>query len=111
VRVNVYVDGFNLYYGSLKGQLYKWLNLEKMCELLLPNFEVQRVRYFTALVKERPEDTQAPVRQAGEPVSGRDHRLLGSLDQEAGGMVKKQKPHRSGASHPATEATGGMLTG
>jgi hypothetical protein len=64
VRINVYVDGFNLYYGSLKGQPYKWLNLEKMCELLLPNFEVQRVRYFTALVKERPEDTQAPVRQS-----------------------------------------------
>jgi hypothetical protein len=64
VRINVYVDGFNLYYGSLKGQPYKWLNLEKMCELLLPNFEVQRVRYFTALVKERADNTQAPVRQS-----------------------------------------------
>ncbi|TCN37174.1 hypothetical protein EV644_103622 [Kribbella orskensis] len=41
MRINVYVDGFNLYYGSLKGQPYKWLNLETMCELLLPNFEVQ----------------------------------------------------------------------
>ena len=26
-RVNVYVDGFNLYYGSLKGTPYKWLDL------------------------------------------------------------------------------------
>lgn len=63
MRINVYVDGFNLYFGSLKGQPYKWLNLEKLCELLLPNFEVQRIRYFTALVKERPENPQAPVRQ------------------------------------------------
>jgi len=63
VRINVYIDGFNLYYGCLKGRPYKWLNLEKMCELLLRRFEVQRIRYFTALVKERPENVQAPVRQ------------------------------------------------
>lgn len=63
MRINVYVDGFNLYYGSLKGQPYKWLNLHRMAELLLPNFEVQRVRYFTARVKERPENPQAPARQ------------------------------------------------
>ena len=36
---------------------------------------------------------------------------LGVGDPEAGRLVKKQKPHRSGASHPATEATGGMITG
>lgn len=59
----MYVDGFNLYYGSLKGRPYKWLNLEKMCELLLRRFDVQRIRYFTALVKERPDNLHAPVRQ------------------------------------------------
>lgn len=59
----MYVDGFNLYYGCLKGRPYKWLDLEKMCELLLRRFEVQRIRYFTARVKERPENLQAPVRQ------------------------------------------------
>jgi hypothetical protein len=63
VRINVYIDGFNLYYGCLKGQPYKWLNLERMCELLLRRFEVQRIRYFTAHVKERPGNLQAPVRQ------------------------------------------------
>lgn len=63
MRLNVYIDGFNLYYGSLKGQPYKWLDLEKMSELLLPNFEVKRIRYFTALVKERADDVDAPVRQ------------------------------------------------
>ncbi|MFC6158278.1 NYN domain-containing protein [Kribbella sp. NPDC058693] len=63
MRINVYVDGFNLYYGCLKGRPYKWLNLEKMCELLLRRFEVNRIRYFTALVKERPDNLHAPVRQ------------------------------------------------
>lgn len=60
---NVYVDGFNLYYGCLKGQPHKWLDLEAMCGLLLPSFEIKRIRYFTARVKERPDDTQSPVRQ------------------------------------------------
>jgi hypothetical protein len=64
VRINVYIDGFNLYYGSLKGQPHKWLNLETMSDLLLPNFEVKRIRYFTARVKERVDNTQAPVRQS-----------------------------------------------
>ncbi|MGW1341740.1 NYN domain-containing protein [Kribbella sp. NPDC002412] len=63
MRINVYIDGFNLYYGCLKGQPYKWLNLDKMCELLLPRFELGRIRYFTAHVKERPGNLQAPVRQ------------------------------------------------
>ena len=59
----MYIDGFNLYYGCLKGRSYKWLNLETMCGLLLRRFEVQRIRYFTAHVKERPGNVQAPVRQ------------------------------------------------
>jgi hypothetical protein len=63
VRINVYVDGFNLYFGSLKGRPYKWLDLEKMCGHLLPRFELGRIRYFTALVKERPDNVHAPVRQ------------------------------------------------
>ncbi len=60
---NVYVDGFNLYYGCLKGQSYKWLDLEALCAKLLPSHEIKRIRYFTARVKEKPSDLQAPVRQ------------------------------------------------
>jgi len=33
---NVYVDGFNLYYGCLKGTPYKWLDLGALCQALLP---------------------------------------------------------------------------
>ncbi len=34
--INVYVDGFNLYYGALKRTPYKWLDLGKLAEILLP---------------------------------------------------------------------------
>jgi uncharacterized LabA/DUF88 family protein len=49
-RAIVYIDGFNLYYGALKGSQYKWLNLEKYFHLLLPNDDIQKIRYFTARV-------------------------------------------------------------
>lgn len=63
MRVNVYVDGFNLYYGCLKGGPYKWLDLERMSELLLPRFEIGRIRYFTAPVNGRPHNPHARLRQ------------------------------------------------
>ena len=33
---NVYVDGFNLYYGALKGSPYKWLDVDALFRTLLP---------------------------------------------------------------------------
>ena len=52
--VNVYVDGFNLYYGALKRTPYKWLDLGKPAEMLLPGDTIQEVHYFTARVSSRP---------------------------------------------------------
>ena len=49
-RSIVYVDGFNLYYGAVKGTPYKWLNLQRLFESLRPNDDLQAVKYFTALV-------------------------------------------------------------
>jgi hypothetical protein len=64
-RTNVYVDGFNLYYGALKGRGpgYKWLDLELLVRHLLPNNDIGRIRYFTAHVSGRPSDPQLPERQ------------------------------------------------
>lgn len=62
-RINVYVDGFNVYYGSLKGTPYKWLDLAKLCEALFPGERIGRIRYFTALVHPTPGNLSAPVRQ------------------------------------------------
>jgi hypothetical protein len=63
VRTNVYVDGFNLYYGSLKGSSFRWLDLEALCARLLPKHDVRRVRYFTAKVTARPGKPHDPVHQ------------------------------------------------
>jgi uncharacterized LabA/DUF88 family protein len=63
MRTNVYVDGFNLYYGCLKGTAYRWLDLGALCRRLLPNDEINRIRYFTALVTFRPDNPQERERQ------------------------------------------------
>ena len=49
-RTIIYIDGFNLYYGAVKGTQYKWLNLEAYFKLLRPSDNLIAIRYFTALV-------------------------------------------------------------
>jgi hypothetical protein len=63
MKTIVYVDGFNLYYGAVKGTPYRWLNIARMCELLLPRDRVHQIKYFTALVNPRPHDPDQRVRQ------------------------------------------------
>jgi len=41
---NVYVGGFNLYYGALKDTRHKWLDLQKVFERLRPDDDVGCVR-------------------------------------------------------------------
>lgn len=53
---NVYIDGFNLYYGCLKQTRFKWLNVRALAEAILPRHSVNRIRYFTARVSSRPGD-------------------------------------------------------
>ncbi len=60
---NVYVDGFNLYYGCLMGTPHKWLDLEALCARLLPQNQIKRIRYFTAKISARPGDVHGPVHQ------------------------------------------------
>jgi len=61
--MKLYVDGFNLYYGSLYQTGYKWLNLHAFCQATFPTDEIYRIRYFTARVKGRPNHPDQPVRQ------------------------------------------------
>jgi len=48
----VYVDGYNLYYGRLRGTGYKWLDLVSLFERVLhdqdPSARLERLRYFSA---------------------------------------------------------------
>ena len=63
VVANIYIDGFNLYYGALKGTGFKWLNLAGMCEQLLPGRSINKIRYFTAKVFPLPHNSEASVKQ------------------------------------------------
>ncbi|MEX2119778.1 MAG: NYN domain-containing protein [Pirellulales bacterium] len=49
-RSTIYIDGFNLYYGVIKGGPYKWLNLQRYFERLRPDDDIQVIRYFTAMI-------------------------------------------------------------
>src|SRR5438046_9627545 len=49
-RTIVYIDGFNLYYGAVRGSAHKWLNLPRFFQLLRPHDNIVKVHYFTALV-------------------------------------------------------------
>jgi len=62
-KTYVYVDAFNLYYGAVRNTNLKWLNINKMCELLLPLNSIIRIKYFTAEVGARSNDLNQPVRQ------------------------------------------------
>jgi len=64
IRTNVYVDGFNLYYGGVKGTPFKWLNIVEMSrQLLKPDHVIGKVRYFTARATPRPNNPTITERQ------------------------------------------------
>jgi hypothetical protein len=63
VTTNVYVDGFNLYYRAVRGTPYKWLDIHKLCSLILPSNTIHRIRYFTAIVQDQGGDAGPRLRQ------------------------------------------------
>ena len=65
MKTNVYIDGFNLYYGSLKYRYpqFKWLDLHAFCENLLSGHDINRIRYFTARVRPSPSNPGVALRQ------------------------------------------------
>jgi hypothetical protein len=63
MKANVYVDGFNLYYGAVKNTPYRWLDISVLCRLLLPKDDIHRIKYFTALVDPRPSNPDQRARQ------------------------------------------------
>ena len=60
---NFYIDGFNLYKGSLQGTPHKWLDFLTLFNILLPDCQANRIRYFTALVKPTSTDPKKRQRQ------------------------------------------------
>ena len=50
-RTNIYIDGYNFYFGLLRGGPYKsckWLDLEQLFVRMLPTDDIQAIKYFTA---------------------------------------------------------------
>ncbi|HEX8197674.1 MAG TPA: NYN domain-containing protein [Pyrinomonadaceae bacterium] len=64
MKINIYVDGFNLYYGAIKGTPFRWLDLLKMSQLLFPIDIINKIKYFSARVSARPTDLDQPIRQS-----------------------------------------------
>jgi uncharacterized LabA/DUF88 family protein len=69
-RANVYVDGFNLYYGCFDNhkdrphwRQYRCLDLGALCQKLCPHASINRIRYFTALVDPYPDNPDNRDRQ------------------------------------------------
>lgn len=62
-KVNVYIDGFNLYYGAVKSSPFKWLDLTALCHRMLPTDHIEAIKYFTAILSARPGDPDLPTRQ------------------------------------------------
>ena len=73
MRTFVYVDGFNLFYGALKGTPFKWLDPVSLFEKVLqPRHDILKVKYFTARVvghARRPVEATAPGRLSPRPSS------------------------------------------
>ena len=66
-RSIVYVDGFNLYYGALKGQNgHRWLDLATLFTRLRPDEALQHVHYFTARAGGADKEPQSAYLEALE---------------------------------------------
>jgi uncharacterized LabA/DUF88 family protein len=63
-RSIIYVDGFNLYYGAVRGGPHKWLDLQKYFQMPRPDDDVQRIKYFTALIDGSHRPNQEAYLQA-----------------------------------------------
>jgi len=68
MRINIYVDGFNLYYRALKkNPSCKWLDLRLLVDNILrpeyPNLSIGSTYYFTARVFPTKKDPNIHVRQ------------------------------------------------
>lgn len=63
MKTNFYIDAFNLYYGSLKKTPCRWLNLEMLFQKMFPNNQINKIKYFTALVKPWSAKSKKHIRQ------------------------------------------------
>ena len=108
-KTAVYVDGFNLYYGCLRNTPYRWLDIDKLLQIILPKNDITLIKYFTARVKPTPYDPDAPARQNVylralkahiphlEIIEGRFLRVTTTVESSSGTFVRGQKSEEKGS--------------
>ncbi len=65
MKTRVYIDGFNLYFGSLRRTRNKWLNpINAVRNHLDSKNVIIGTKYFTAKINMRAHDPEQPLRQA-----------------------------------------------
>lgn len=64
-KMIVYIDSWNFYYGSLnnRGVGYKWINIESWLQKIFPDYDIQKIKFFTAKSSGKYDPTK-PARQA-----------------------------------------------
>lgn len=64
MKTMLYIDGFNVYYGAVRGTPLRWLNPIALVQRMFPKNEIIGAKYFSARVDPRSSDTEQPLRQA-----------------------------------------------
>jgi hypothetical protein len=77
MRTWLYVDGFNLYYGSVRATPLRWLNPVDLAQQAFPSNQIDQTKYFTAALPPSPTDSGQAVRQQ---VYWRALRALGDVE-------------------------------
>jgi uncharacterized LabA/DUF88 family protein len=98
-RAYVYIDGFNLYYGCIKGSDCKWLDMSKLCAAYLPEYDVKQIRYYTAYVTPREDDPEQIERQR---VYIRALKTIPNLSVHFGRFFSKEKDMYLAKSKPGS---------
>jgi len=97
MRTNVYFDGFNFYYGCFKNhhdpsvaaaRSYRWANLGRLAELLMPDDDINRIHYCTSTVFNTPTD---PTKSLRQEVYLRALNSLHNLTLHYGSLQPRQK--------------------
>ena len=86
-RARVYIDGFNLYYGALKGTHYRWLDIDTFFRRELPGIDIQAIRYFSARIIPLPSQ---PLDGQNQQAYLRALETLPSVTVHLGHFLKKR---------------------
>lgn len=91
MATNVYIDAFNFYYGATRDTPYKWVDLSKLCALLLPKHSIQTIKLFYAESQPFPDDPGQPQRQQ---IYLRALRTIPNIEFIKGHFISREKYRR-----------------